>query len=139
MGQWGGGGFNLITLDRKLPYNIVYFFLGRHTGLVPYFFPAVLALYYYVVRGGWRAGQGRGAILGASLLMMLFYLLWLPFNYQGGGGFIGNRYFASFYPAFVFLIGALPSLAGPLAGWVAEPQADPIVGPDRSRSRPIEL
>jgi len=118
VGRYGGGGLGLIEVNWMLPYNMLYYLLGRHTGLVPYFFPAVLALYYFLFRGGWKRGQGRVALLLATLALIAFYLLILPFNYQGGGGFIGNRYFASFYPAFLFLIGPLPSLAGPLASVV---------------------
>ena len=39
-------------------------------------------------------------------------MLWIPWNYQGGGGFVGNRYFVSVYPAFIFLV---PAVAATLA------------------------
>ncbi len=117
-GEYGGGGLGLFNIDGKFPYNIVYYAIGRHTGLVPYFFPAVLALYWFFFRGGRRMGLERWALLGAAGTLIGFYLLVLSFNYQGGGGFIGNRYFVSFYPAFLFLIGRIPSLTGVVAGWV---------------------
>ena len=117
-GEFGGGGLGLFNADGKLPWNLAYYVLGRHTGLVPYFFPAVLALYWFFFRGGRRLGLDRWALLGAAGALIGFYLLVLSFNYQGGGGFIGNRYFASFYPAFLFLIGRMPSLAGVAASWV---------------------
>ena len=34
-------------------------------------------------------------------------LLLTPFTYSGGGGPVGNRYFLSFYPLFLFLTPAL--------------------------------
>ncbi len=117
-GEYGGGGLGLFNMDGKFPYNMVYYFIGRHTGLVPYFFPAVLALYWFFFRGGRKMGLDRWALLAAATVLIGFYVLVLPFNYQGGGGFIGNRYFVSFYPAFLFLIGRLPSLTGVAAGWV---------------------
>ena len=36
--------------------------------------------------------------------MALYFLLEIPQNWQGGGGFIGNRYFITVYPAFLFLV-----------------------------------
>lgn len=117
-GEFGGGGLGLFNIDGKFPWNVAYYFIGRHTGMVPYFFPAVLALYWFFFRGGRKLGLDRWALLGAATVLIGFYLLVLSFNYQGGGGFIGNRYFVSFYPAFLFLIGRLPSLTGVGVGWV---------------------
>ena len=34
----------------------------------------------------------------------LFFLIWIPFNWHGGGGFVGNRYFVNVYPGFLFLV-----------------------------------
>jgi hypothetical protein len=117
-GEYGGGGLGLFNIDGKFPYNLVYYFVGRHTGLVPYFFPAVLALYWFLFRGGRKLGLDRWALLAAAAVLIGFYILVLSFNDHGGGGFIGNRYFVSFYPAFLFLIGRIPSLTGVVAGWV---------------------
>jgi len=41
----------------------------------------------------------------------LTLLLLTPFTYSGGGGPVGNRYFLSFYPLFLFLTPALPGMA----------------------------
>jgi len=115
-GGFGRGGLGLFAFDKKLPWNMLYFVAGRHTGLLPYFFPALLALVCYLFHGSWRDLQ-RWALLGAAGALITFYLLMLPFNYQGGGGFIGNRYFASFYPAFLFLFAGRLPLGGVVAGW----------------------
>ncbi|MFQ5350274.1 MAG: hypothetical protein ACE5EG_07525, partial [Thermoanaerobaculia bacterium] len=32
------------------------------------------------------------------------FLLWIPFNWHGGGGFVGNRYYINVYPGFLFLV-----------------------------------
>jgi hypothetical protein len=43
-------------------------------------------------------------VLGAVALYVLLFLVMRPANYQGGAGFIGNRYFAGVYPALLFLL-----------------------------------
>src|SRR5262249_20830639 len=57
--------------------------------------------------GGRRLWQWLlAATIAAAALILLVVT---PFTYSGGGGPVGNRYFLSFYPAFLFLT---PSLAG---------------------------
>jgi hypothetical protein len=82
--------------------NLAYFFIGRHTGFVLYFFPGALAtvlfLAHYRQRPLWQwlvllAGVGSGIVL----------ILYMPFTYSGGGGPVGNRYFLGHYPLFLFL------------------------------------
>ena len=41
----------------------------------------------------------RGDVVGAAVALLLL----TPFTYSGGGGPVGNRYFLSFYPLFLFL------------------------------------
>ena len=53
---------------------------------------------------GRSAGPGsgwlpRGLVFGAVALMC-----YMPYTYSGGGGPVGNRYFLSFYPLFLFLM-----------------------------------
>ncbi len=83
-------------------YAALYFLVGRHTGLLLYF-PAALVLAGSLVRHPDAAG--RALLLGAAALA-LFYLVWMPRNYFGGEGFIGNRYFLMGYPA---LLAGLPA------------------------------
>lgn len=88
--------------------NLGYFAFGRHSGLVPYFFPGVLALGAFLVRR--RAQRAWQWMLVGALAFGMFALLFItPYTWAGGGGSIGNRYFISFYPLFLFLT---PPLAG---------------------------
>jgi len=97
-GSWSGVRFD--TDLRRLAHNAVYFVVGRHTGLVPYFPFALLALGLYVAG---RGDRSRHLLFAAIVGYCLVLLLLRPHNYQGGAGFVGNRYFASIYPAFLFL------------------------------------
>lgn len=53
-----------------------------------------------------RDSLGWLNLLGLATVA-LFFLIWIPWNYQGGGGFVGNRYFVNVYPAFLFLVGPI--------------------------------
>ena len=79
-----------------------YFFFGRHTGLLLYQPFAILALLLFL-RHNWRS-RLRWTIAGSAALIALFFLIFIPFNWHGGGGFIGNRYFIMVYPVFLFLV-----------------------------------
>jgi len=86
----------------RLGENVLYFFVGRHTGLFLYFPFSLLAILLFLVherRSGWRWG-----LLGSLAAVALFFLVFIPANWQGGGGFVGNRYFVNVYPAFLFLV-----------------------------------
>jgi len=101
----------------QLGNNAWYFLFGRHSGFVPYFFPAAVIL---VV---WFAGVRRHPIwqiytLGAVAASVVVLLVFLPYTWAGGGGSPGNRYFLSVYPALFFLTPPLESLTGPLVVWV---------------------
>lgn len=92
-----------------LLWNLFYFVFGRYSGLLPYFFPGLLAAVLFLVhrreqtRWGWVILGG----LGVSVLALIAYM---PYTYSGGGGPIGNRYFLSFYPLFLFLMPPLRSI-----------------------------
>jgi hypothetical protein len=97
-----------------LRHNAVYFMVGRFCGLVPYFFPGVLSALLFLVR---RPRPLWGWFVGATIVIAVLVLLVMtPFTYSGGGGPVGNRYFVSFYPLFLFLT---PSLVGFGAATVA--------------------
>jgi hypothetical protein len=103
----------LINRDALLsvfPRNLIYFTFGRHTGLVPYFFPGALSLLLFVFTRGTRrtAFQWLAALSFAAAAVTL--LLYMPFTYSGGGGPIGNRYFLGFYPLLLFVTPPLVSL-----------------------------
>lgn len=85
----------------------LYFLVGRHTGVLVYF-PAGLFLVLAALRSGDR--MSVVVLLGVAATS-LFFLVWLPFNYFGGGSCIGNRYFLAAYCA-------LPlALTRPLGRW----------------------
>ena len=92
-----------------LGHNIVYFVAGRFCGLLPYFFPGVLCAALFLSRGPRRLWQWL--LAGSVAAAMLVLLVVTPFTYSGGGGPVGNRYFLSFYPVFLFLTPPLAGLA----------------------------
>lgn len=82
---------------RQTAWNVVYYLVGRHVGVLPYFLPLLLGVLAF------RRGEGRWALPLAALLAAAL-LFWVrPFNFYGGGGAIANRYFLPAYPALWFL------------------------------------
>ena len=45
-------------------------------------------------------------------------IVWIPYNYFGGAGVLGNRYFMNFYGAFLFLLPPIHSVAAAFVPWV---------------------
>ncbi|HET9226377.1 MAG TPA: hypothetical protein VFR31_06900, partial [Thermoanaerobaculia bacterium] len=82
--------------------NVGYFLWGRHAGLLPYLPFAVLSLLLFLIHG--RRSTERWLLLAGAAGIALFFLLQIAWNWQGGGGFIGNRYYINVYPAFLFLV-----------------------------------
>jgi len=80
---------------RVTAFSALYFLVGRHTGVLIYF-PAALFLILAAARSGDRITVAVLLGVGAT---SLFFLLWLPFNYFGGGSCVGNRYFLACYAA----------------------------------------
>jgi hypothetical protein len=111
-----------IVFDRgvfwsRLGWNLVYFFVGRHSGMLPYFFPGLLALALFL----WPAARRLGwqwlvfaAVAGETLLQ----LVWLPYTYYGGPGVLGSRYYMNIYGLQLFLLPAVGSLALALVPWL---------------------
>ncbi len=95
-------------------YSALYFWVGRHTGLLVYF-PAALVLLATAVARPTRAGL---ALLAGPAAIAAFYLLWLPENYFGGATFIGNRYFLTGYAALLVALPRLPAPRWLAAAWV---------------------
>jgi hypothetical protein len=101
--------------------NVTYFLVGRHTGLLLYFPFAVLSVLLFLLHGR-RSGQDRGLRWANALALFAvaaFFLLWIPFNWHGGGGFVGNRYYVNAYPAFLFLVTRIAPAWSVLAGYLA--------------------
>lgn len=82
--------------------NVGYFLWGRHTGLILYLPFAVLSILLFVLHG--RRFVPGWILLGSLLAYGLFFLVFIAWNWQGGGGFLGNRYFINVYPGFLFLV-----------------------------------
>jgi hypothetical protein len=97
-----------------LVWDLMYFLVGRYSGLVPYFFPGVLAVLLFLAR---RAARQRWQwfVAAAAAAGAIGLLAYMPYTYSGGGGPIGNRYFFSFYPLFLFLVPPVRSLTPALA------------------------
>jgi hypothetical protein len=86
----------------EMAENIEYFLVGRHTGMLVYTPFAALAVVFFLLRG--RRSLERWVLLAAVTAVALFFLVSIAWNWQGGGGFVGNRYFISLIPAFLFLV-----------------------------------
>ena len=98
--------------------NVQYFLIGRHAGLLPYHPFAGIALALFLVGG--RRDRDRWLLLAALVAVAGYFLLFIGWNWQGGGGFIGNRYFVSLMPAFLFLVpGRIPPWTVPTGFFAA--------------------
>ena len=91
---------------KVLAWNVLYFLVGRHSGFIPYFFPAVVLLGLFLMRRDERRAW-QWMTLGAGAVGAVALLVYMPYTYSGGGGPVGNRYFLSFYPLFLFLAPAV--------------------------------
>lgn len=98
----------------KTAYATLYFFAGRHTGLVA-FLPA--ALFFAALALRRRSPAGLAALAGFAALA-LFYLVWMPANFFGGETFLGNRYILAAYPCLLVALSRLPSRRVLLAIWL---------------------
>jgi hypothetical protein len=101
----------------RFAHNVEYFFVGRHFGFVPYFFPGVVALI------GWAFSRDRFrawrtltfvALVGATG----FWLVIAPDSWSGGGGPPGNRYFLNIYPLVFFLMPPVQSSGAAILAWI---------------------
>ena len=141
------------SLLGQLARNTVYFFAGRHFGLIPYFMPGIVLIGWALWR--WRTLAAWHLLIGFAVAgTALGLLVLLPNTWSGGGGPVGNRYFLSFYPTLFFLLprggslrpGVIIWLAGAL--FTAQILVDPFVAAKRTwqhaeqglfRLLPVEL
>jgi hypothetical protein len=107
-----------IVVTRDAPtvfgYNLAYFTIGRYSGFVPYFFPGVVSLVLFLAAPR-RRPLWQWLIAGVALVAAIGLILYMPYTYSGGGGPVGNRYYLSFYPLFLFVTPALSRPVAPLA------------------------
>ena len=87
-------------------WNSLYFLIGRHVGVLPYFLPLLLGVL------GRPRKPAQWALLVAVLICAAAFFLYRPFNFYGGGGAIANRYFLPLYPALWF-VGSRMARVGP--------------------------
>jgi len=112
--RWGNtswtqeGAIDVLWDARLLGWDALYFLIGRNIGVLPYFLPLLLGIVAY------RPGRGRRLIPWAVLAAAAGIVLVRPFNFYGGGGAIGDRYFLPLYPALWFLAARAPRRA---AAW----------------------
>jgi hypothetical protein len=90
--------------------NLGYFVIGRHTGLVPYFLPGVVAVVLLLFTRHPRPRLWQWLTLGGAVASALLLILYMPFTYSGGGGPVGNRYFLGAYPLLLFVTPPLTRL-----------------------------
>lgn len=102
--RWGNnswvqeGAFDPSRSPRLWAWNALYFLIGRDIGVLPYFLPLLLGVLAF------RGERGRWLLPLAVIAASACFLLVRPFNFYGGGGAVGNRYFLPLYPALWFLI-----------------------------------
>jgi len=107
--------FNPRTFASNLIHNVEYFFIGRHTGLLGYFFPAMFAMAAFLLAPRQRPGW-QWLVLGSGLLQGLVFIVSQPYTWHGGG--VGNRYFFSGYGVMLFVLPPIQSLSVAFSQWV---------------------
>ncbi len=106
---------NRDALFSVFPRNLIYFTFGRHTGLVPYFFPGALSLLLFLFARGTRARRSSGSRRCRSWPRRSRCCSTCRSRIRAAAGPIGNRYFLGFYPLLLFVTPPLVSLRPALA------------------------
>ncbi len=99
-----------------LRQNLWYFLVGRNAGLLPYFFPGMLAAVLFLFSKQKYLWQWLTVATIAGVVFMHVFA-W-PFTWNGGGGPVGSRYFLPFYPLFMVLIPATAGVGAAIAAFV---------------------
>ena len=98
-------------------HNIAWFFVGRYSGLIAYFFPAVFALALFLAAPH-RRPAWQWLVFAAGVAQILLFVISLPYTWFGGGGSVGNRYFMGAYGVFLFLLPPVSSIAAAVVPWI---------------------
>ena len=138
--------FNPRTFASNLAHNVEYFFVGRHTGLLGYFFPAAFAMAAFLAAPRRRPGW-QWLVLISALLQGFLFVVATPYTWSGGG--VGNRYFFGGYGVMLFVLPPIDSIAAALGVWavgglfVAPMVLNPFVASfrpaDNAKSGPLRL
>lgn len=104
-------------LVSRLSHNATYFLVGRHFGFIPYFFPGVIAIVWWLSAPARRVSW-RLLTFGAVFTSALVLLVLLPWTWSGDGGPPGNRYFVAAYPLLLFLVPPEISVAPAIIAWM---------------------
>ena len=72
-------------LPARFAHNVEYFLVGRHFGFVPYFFPGVIAIAWWLLSRA-RRDTWRLCVFGAVVASAIVTLIVLPWTWSGGGG-----------------------------------------------------
>ena len=107
--------FNPRTFTSNLAHNLEYFFVGRHAGMLGYFFPGFFAM-LALLAAPRRRPAWQWLVLASALAQGLIFVVATPYTWSGGG--VGNRYFFSGYGVMLFLLPPIESLSLALAPWV---------------------
>jgi hypothetical protein len=81
--------------------NLVYFWVGRVGGALPYDAPVLVAALFFLA---WERTRRGILALSTLLLSALAYIVIIPANWYGGGAAIGNRYFLNLLPLALFFL-----------------------------------
>jgi hypothetical protein len=107
--------FNRRTFWSNLRHNVVYFFVGRHAGLLPFFFPGLFAM-LLMLAAPRRRPLWQWLVLGSALAQGLAFVVGTPYTWSGGG--VGNRYFFGGYAVMLFLLPPVELIVTALVPWL---------------------
>jgi len=102
------------TAPSNVARNVEYFFVGRHAGLLPYFFPGLFAM-GLMLAAPRRRPLWQWLVLASALAQGLVFLITTPYTWSGGG--VGNRYFFGGYGVMLFLLPPVELVAAALVPW----------------------
>jgi hypothetical protein len=111
-----------VVFDREMFWinlraNLAYYFVGRYSGLVAYYSPAVFAMIAFLLSRRSRE-RWQWLVLLAVLGQIVVFILTQPYTYAGSGGSVGNRYFMGIYGTTLFLLPPIRSVVVAIVPWV---------------------